>query len=470
MNYHSLRKKTLYILQALKKKALLKQDLELALESVSAIAALYYSEGKLFRDNDLEAALTTISEMVKDRVNKGTNANIVLFYDGYGEDLRGIALIYLLGIAKAGKEIIYIVPSESKNKQPSIDRALEGYRFTKIYMDGELNYCQKIDFIINIYNTYSPQLAFSYILPWDVAGVCAFNCFLCKRIKIDLTDHTFWLGHNDFDFLIEFRQQGASVAYYLREVQEDKIKLLPYYPFIDESINFNGFEFDIENKKLIFSGGALYKTFSENCLYYKIVEHCLYSYPDTVFYYAGSGDFSQICKLKKSFPDRVFYSKERSDLYQVMQHCYFYLNTYPLFGGLMTQYALRSGRVPMALLTEGKKCDVIPNEEQYEFVFYDSQLFIEEIDKMIENEEYLHRKELLLKEAVIDEEAFNINLKMLLDYGNTSYKINLIPITAVNPEPNKNAIVEAIAKKNHKKLLKTFPVFFILRYLNKTWR
>ena len=379
MNYHSLSKKTFHTLQTLKDKALSRSNIELALESISAIAALYYSEGKVFRDDDLERNLIAISGLFKEKVHHKTTVSTVLFYDGYGVDIRGIALIYLLGLAKSGYNLVYIVPANAKNKQPSIDRALEGHSFTKIYIDERLNYCQKIDFIIDVYNSYSPQFAFSYILPWDVAGVCAFNCLLCKRIKIDLTDHKFWLGHNDFDFLVEFRQQGVSVAYNLRKVREDKIKLLPYYPYIDFNIEFDGFEFETKDKKLIFSGGALYKTFSEDLFFYKVVEHCLSTFSDTIFYYAGSGDFSQISRLKKNYPDRVFFSRERRDLYHVMQHCYFYLNTYPLFGGLMTQYALISGRVPMTLLSEGKKCGVIPNEEQYGFTFYNYSSFVDAI-------------------------------------------------------------------------------------------
>ena len=133
----------------------------------------------------------------------------------------------------------------------------------------------------------------------------------------------------------------------------------------------------------------------------------------------------------------------------------------------MTQYALISGRVPMTLLPEGKKCGVIPNEERYGFVFHNYSSFIEEIDQIIKNDEYLRKKESLIKDAVVGEDSFNNNLNRILTEGKTSYSLDLTPVTLVNPVPSKNAVIEAIAKKNHRKLIKVFPLFFILRSLSR---
>ena len=82
------------------------------------------------------------------------------------------------------------------------------------------------------------------------------------------------------------------------------------YPEINET-TFKGYPFvDGDNRKFIFSGGSLYKTFSENDYYYKIIDY-----------------------IMNKYPNRVYYTHERPDFYEIIKRSYFYLSTYPVCGG-----------------------------------------------------------------------------------------------------------------------------------------
>ena len=88
-----------------------------------------------------------------------------------------------------------------------------------------------------------------------------------------------------------------------------------------------------EGAKVVFSGGSLYKTIGGENRYYKMVNYILSRFPEAIFWYAGTGDASQINILKEKYPDRLYHTAERSDLFQVLQNSFLYLSTYPLCGG-----------------------------------------------------------------------------------------------------------------------------------------
>lgn len=97
---------------------------------------------------------------------------------------------------------------------------------------------------------------FFYSLPYDVAGILFMDLLkeTRERFFINLTDHAFWLGKFCSDYYIDFRTYGTSISNNQRHIPQEKIRLLPYYPFINQSVKYTGLPFDLKNRKLIFSG------------------------------------------------------------------------------------------------------------------------------------------------------------------------------------------------------------------------
>ena len=111
--------------------------------------------------------------------------------------------------------------------------------------------------------------------------------------------------------------------------------MIPFYPIIQYEKEFQGFPFEVKaGQKVIFSGGGLYKTIGGGNKYYQMVDRILEEYEDAIFWYAGIGDDSEMKKIISKYPDRAYLTAERTDLYQVIEHCHFYLSTYPMWGGV----------------------------------------------------------------------------------------------------------------------------------------
>lgn len=424
-------KKVEKVIEELKKyaeKTLHAKKYENSLTAIEVGAKILYKYNQIYKDDEFEHFLLEISNLL---INKGEmkekSEKIVVFYDGFGLDTRGLALIFLKAIAELNYKLIYVTKKESINTQPTIKKLLSGYQVTYEYI-RDSNRINRIKELNNVFLKYNPTDAFLYTTPYDVSAITVFNAFKGKitRYQIDLTDHAFWLGINAFDYCISLRDLGATIEYNYRKIPKENIIFLPYYAYIDKNEPFQGFPFDSEGKKVIFSGGALYKTLgdTEN-KYYKIVDHILENNVDTVFLYAGDGDNSQLLLLQKKFNNRVFHISERKDLYQVMLHSTLYLNTYPMFGGLMMHYAVSAHKIPITLKHNHDADGLLFKQDQIKIEYEDIETLENDVDKLLNDKNYLKSREDLLLNSEITEEKFKKELNNLILNQKTNYLIKL---------------------------------------------
>ena len=332
--------------------------IERAMQAAGVSAEISYAWNQYYSDSSLEKVLLEITESMGtgELPRPRSDPETVLFYDGFALDTRGLALIYLKALCRLGYKVIYVTydadySSKCPTEQPEIKKATCGSDIRMIYIRRSSKCLEKAEEILNLIDKYRPAVSFLYSLPFDIPAVCAFTKAegTTRRFLINLTDNAFWAGLNSFDYCIEFRDYGAGISFYDRRILSGKLKVLPFYPYTDEGIEFQGypFSFDEHSQKLIFSGGALYKTFSEDNAYYKLVDFILATDPETVFWYAGSGDRSRFDPLLRKYAGRIFITPERKDLLQVLKRCCFYLSTYPVSGGLMFQYSAKAGKIPV---------------------------------------------------------------------------------------------------------------------------
>lgn len=464
-------------------KALDKTNYEKALAAISVCGNILYDFNQVYTDEELESMLKKISTGIlggnrsKESMHISHSSKTVLFYDGFGLDTRGLALIFLKGLAKNNYKLIYVTGQHAKNTQPEIKKAISGYEVEFVYIDMNRNY---LDWAINlkaVFEKYKPTDAFFYTTPYDVAATLVFTYFenFVTRYQIDLTDHAFWLGKYALDYCVELRDVGSKISFNYRGIGERKLKMLPYYAAIDNNAKFGGFEFNTKGYRVIFSGGALYKTLgdSEN-KYYKIIDSILKKYDDIIFVYAGSGDDSQLKLIMDKYPDRAFHIEERKDLYQVIRHCIFYLNTYPMFGGLMMNYAASAGRLPLTLKHNHDADGLLFNQNNLGIEFDTVEELLEEVDKLLTDQQYLKTKEKKLSESVISEERFEINLKSLIENKTTEYDINTEYIDTIEFRKEyierfdyDASLIKAVARKRNKSLVLNFPTSFIKKIIKK---
>ncbi len=403
-------------------KSLLKSDYNAALAAIIASANIKYLWNQEYVDEYLETQIKIISEQFVDVV--GENHKWILFYDGFGLDTRGLALIYLRALVDLGYSIVYVTIFEGKNRQQEIDKVLlKSKEFRKICLNSYAA-SKKAKEILEITNKYKPMNAFLYTTPTDVGSIIAFECMKnITRYQINLTDHAFWLGKYAFDYCIEFREYGASISYNYRHIESDKIKLLPYYPYINYEERYLGLPFDTKDKKVIFSGGSLYKTIDKNGTYYEIIRNILNKRDNVIFLYAGGGDDKYLKILQKDFPSRVYHIEERKDLYQLLCNIDVYINTYPLIGGLMMQYAAVAGKPPITLYSGDFSDGILLDQHNINVEFNTKEQIIDEVLHLLDSDEYREKRALEIKKSVISNSEFALNLKSILENKNTNYDI-----------------------------------------------
>lgn len=392
-----------------------KEDWEKALKTIFFASGFMYTMNQVLYDSELEDMIEHIAKRNIPRVVFETGEKSVLFYDGSGAIKRGLVPIYLEALYSLNISVKYVTLQKFKD-EAGVAAKLVGLN-NLYFVEGHTYLAQMIN-LAAIIEEIGADTAFIYTNPDDVAAVGAFSVFKgkIKRYLINLTDHAFWLGKNVSDVIINFREFGYKACEQLREVSENRLVYLPYYPYKREE-TFNGLPFTDNRKRFIFSGGSLYKTFSADNRYYDLVETVLRENEDVNFIYLGNGASRRIRELKRKFPDRVFWEKERTDFYSIMEKCTIYLSTYPYNGGLMTQYALLAGKIPVTLHYEGIDRELSVHDEQSFWNFDSFEECVEEIRRLLKEDLYRQEKEAKLSCFLIDSQEFTEELKYILETG-----------------------------------------------------
>lgn len=411
-------------------RAVKQKSLDTALTLLSCCSAVLYSANQCYTDDYLEQTLCEIAEHILPDINiDASDRSRILFYDGFGLNSRGLIRIYLTALCKLG-HVIYVTDVSHKDELPDVLDILNNSG-ADIVWQTQTKPVAAIKELYGIFQQYHPGLAFLYTQPHDVVSASVFSRLtgIVQRLKINLTDHAYWLGVHAFDRSIEFRDYGAVVSRDGRNVPAEKLVKLPFYPTINEATPFQGFPFPVmEGQRVIFSGGSLYKTLSSDNLYYTLVSHILEQYPDTIFWYAGSGDRRQMDILLERYPGRAFLTEERSDLHQVLEHCFFYLSTYPITGGLMFQHAACAGKIPVTLRYDSDCDGYLLDQPNLGFEANTLEEAKQLVHKIITDDAFRKEKEQKIQSAVLTQRAFEQQLRDLVFTGKTAYPITYYPV------------------------------------------
>lgn len=411
------------------KKQILRKEYDAALSLISLSADLLYASNVYYMDEELENDLIEISESLipHDQVSTNDERDVVIFYDGFGLNVRGLSLIYLRVLCPR-KKIFYITYEHAKGNIPDIVEVVDSHGGKCFYL-GEGRKADQIAELFSLVKAIRPSQFFFCSVHNDVVGTTLLyamhGCF--HRYQINLTDHGFWLGAKAFDTCIEFRDLGANISRQYRGIQKEKLCMIPFYPQINYKAEFQGFPFPVEaGQKIVFSGGSFYKTIGKENLYYQMVDYLLSNHPDVIFWYAGDGHASDrkiLDKILTRYPGRAFLTKEREDLYQILQRCCFYLSTYPWAGGLMFQYAAKANKIPLTLYYDEHTKGCLIDEDKLGIGFDSIGEVEAEMDRLLTDEPYRRKKESVLSDHVISEDAFAEEVSRLIGQEEMTFSI-----------------------------------------------
>lgn len=434
-------------------KAISKERYEEALEMIAVCANVLYETNIRYTDKDLESFLAIISSKIThQRQCSSSKDQYLLYFDGFGLNDRGLAQIYMKALCQF-RNVIYVTYEDCKHRIPDIINIINEYGALSYYINRDKrDYICQIEQIEKILTSNSVKEFVLYSTPDDVVATTLMYAYdgQMTRFQVDLTDHAFWLGAGCTDCCIEYRDYGACISRMYRGIEEDRIVKLPFYPVIHTKRSFHGFPFSLgDNQKIMFSGGALYKTFGDE-KYYSMVDYLLCHHEDLVFWYAGSGDTTKINKIIDKYPERAFYTKERDDLYQVLEHSDIFLNTYPIVGGLMFQYAASAGVVPLTLKTDERASGFLLNQSQLRVEFDSEEDLYIEAEKILGDDGYKTKRGEELRSAVISEKDFT---DWLEDIINKCYISNRIRYSDVDTTEFRKLYLRRMTKRKLHRLM-----------------
>lgn len=302
-----------------------------------------------FRNEDIECLLKQLAARLNRRNLLSVDVNSCVLYDSFSLDNGGLVQQYLTAIMAAGMNLTYITERRGfLSSKSAIHDQLEAYGKCKIIeIPSRLGGLYRAQYVYDEIIRSRAGHLFIHTNPSAVDACVAFYALPedITKYKINLTDHTFWVGTDFIDYSFEFRPYGCVLSNQERGLSSPNIFYLPFYPIIRDS-SFLGFPAEADGKTVFFSGGAFYKVFDAKDTYFKMVKSILDNCENAIFLYAGAGDVAALSQKIKQYnlEHRFFIIGQRPDITEVFRHCDIYLNTYPFGGGLMTQYAAQLGK------------------------------------------------------------------------------------------------------------------------------
>lgn len=381
----------------------------------------------IFTDKTIEDLLLKVSQdNLRCEVDtENLENNRIVFYDQIGS-IECLGLQYIRGLILAKYEILYIFESSTRKCSTKLLDEINNYDKAHIICVDSSKPNKKI--IIEELRTqivnFRPSKALLHSPAEGAFGVILWNSLVgINRFRIVPGDHHFYLGVNCADNFIEFRKFGYTTAVQKRAIDKSKIFMLPYYPIVDNT-DFYGFDIDINNKIIIFSAGAAYKIYGENNLYFEILKSIIQKHPNVIVLFAGDGYLKPIKDFieRNGFKNRIHLLGYRKDLNMCVANSDIYLTTFPITGGLTTQYAAYHSKPVLSFTTPNLSINYIEdiigvdrNFVEPKITFTNFEEFLNYADNVIKNSDYRILEGKRVNNLLSNIEKFNIGLEKILN-------------------------------------------------------
>ncbi len=402
-----------------------------ALTDLESAAAWAYAFNWMYTDRDADSLLKSIAVRTIPQfqmIDKGPHRCVLV--DSFCMDNKGLTQQYMRAMIQNQMEILYVCTSRSLSNGPEILKEIRDYPKAELLLfdktDGDR--VKMASQIAQAIKDYSPSSIFLHIAPWDTVALMA-----CCSVKgapvynINLTDHAYWMGASFLDYNLEFRPYGMTVSLEKRGLRKEQLLPLPFYSIKPLSQVFIGFPPMPEKAVKIFTGGALYKMLGKNDVFFHMMERLLAISPDVYILVAGfeySKLFYEKCAQMTNH-NRIIQIGVRRDIDAVFENCDIYLSTYPISGGLMTQYAASHAKPIVAYRTKDDTENAIEellNHYQKEFhSFTDMDEMCEYAKQLVMDVKYRQDEGRILQEGMMTSERFADAFSQLIASGQSQW-------------------------------------------------
>ena len=413
-----------------------KSRIKEALKDIATASRWAYEFNHIYTDSDADQLLKKISEACIDAIRiDEPRADHCVMINSFLCDNRGLSQQYLRAMMSQNMQILVVHTKRGGRVEEYKDTMAELYAYGKakiISYDKRIDVIEQARKIVAEIDSFSPANIFFHLAPWDVVALIACSAVNgAKKYNINLTDHAFWLGASFFDHNLEFRPYGMTVSLEKRGIEKDKELALPYYPITPMSSEFVGLPITPDNAIKVLTGGAIYKMLGKDDIFFKMMERILSISPNVYILVAGfdKNSYFEEKITKLSGGERIQLIGVRNDIDAVFEHCDIYLGTYPISGGLMTQYAAKHALPVIAYHEEGDVMNAIEevlNYYQNDFKsFTDLEKFTLYSERLIKSEDFRKSQGKLLKDGMMDEKRFNYEFANILINHTTSFEWRL---------------------------------------------
>ena len=386
------------------------KNIEAAIKYTQCLSILNINYFCKYFDYEIENSIDKISKLIfQDKIYYESNESNVILIDSMAWDNHCLTQQYLRAMMENDLNILYLVIGNI-NKCKNIIAELNRYNKSKIIVLSESSDLKNQ---IQIFNKEIQEFKASriFVQSFSILDAIALKALGTPTIfRINLGDHHCWSGVTSTEFIIDFRNWGATLSNEVRNFATNKILLLPYYPINDEN-KFEGLPEIGHDKVLIFSGGAVYKILDEKNTFLNLVLKILNQNPRAVILFACRGDDSILRKfiLKNNLENRLLLIGYRKDIYEVVKHIDIYLDTYPETGGLMQQYAALNGKPILSCCNSENLYNATINYHEigtYKTRYLDVTELLDECQKLISDLNYRGKIGESLRKSVINPKNF----------------------------------------------------------------
>ena len=402
------------------------------LKYLEAACQTAYTFYLCFNDAQIECVLKDLSKHIHSNLDATTYPqcrNRVVLFDTFSQDTQGLTMQYLNAIIAGGYELMYMTEFGLDDPRSRIiKQTLQDYSNAIVEtVPSALRGMKRAKYIYEKIYAYQPAKLFMHIHPSAVVPIVAFYALpkQITRYQINLTDHAYWVGRGCMDYTFEFRDYGANLSVSCRGFSLDKILMLPYYPMMKPT-KFAGFPIEVESKVKIFAGSAYYKIIDQNDTFFKLNKAILDANPQTVTLFAGGGDAEFLNSLirKYNLEGRFIPIGQRNDIFECYKHSDIYLSTFPLFGGLMGQFAAHAGLPILALEKKtGGSVEEVVCQKRHEYItLSEIEDVVAEATHLIQDPEYRKQRGLAMRDCVIDSEEFNKSFVQSIETNKSQYE------------------------------------------------
>ncbi|WP_455664164.1 hypothetical protein [Phocaeicola sp.] len=409
------------VFETLKQKAkskIAKGKYEEAIHLIELAAQWGYFYTYKYSDDVLESFLQKIAKFIKKELPQNElvavdgKKRIVFVCNRIADNCELVQQYGRALVASSIPTLIIAINRESPVGEQNILNDLQAANITIERVEDSNKYLDVVKKIAELISSYQPTQILAHVWPWDTRPIVAImSAKQCPCYNINFNDHAFWIGKSMLDYSIEFRPYGSTISLEKRELKREQLLYLPYYPILSTNIPYQGFPFDRDGKVVILTGGSAYKMLGTDNLFFDRLDIILNDNSNAVVLLA-CGQLADIKARIKSMKNRnrVFTTSFRKDIASVFMNSDIYYGTYPMSGGLMSQYAAMLEKPIIAYAKEKVALDEMDGVVNYHndlpIAFHSFEEMRIYAKRLCENERYRKAEGQRLYDSMIKQPEF----------------------------------------------------------------